>query len=178
VAGTAADLDQDERPWLAEPTTRDAEPVSKIVVGVDGSPCSEDALEWAYAQALATRAELVVVHCWEYPYLGVIDFVGMDEHIRATSHDAAAALLDATVTHLRAAHPDGDVTLTPVLLEGNPAWSILDAAKGADLIVVGSRGRSGLKTLLLGSVSHVIVTHADIPVVVVRHAADAHLSGE
>ena len=100
------------------------------MVGVDGSPLSDDALEWAYAQALATRAELVVVHCWEYPYLGVIDFVGMDDRIRATSHDGAQALLDATVTHLRAAHPDDDVTLTPVLLEGNPAWSILDAAKG------------------------------------------------
>ncbi|HEX4981103.1 MAG TPA: universal stress protein [Ilumatobacteraceae bacterium] len=152
--------------------------MSKIVVGVDGSPCSDDALEWAYAQALATRAELVVVHCWEYPYLGVIDFVGMDERIRATSHDGAEALLDATITHLRAAHPDGDVTLTPVLLEGNPAWTILEAAKGADLIVVGSRGRSGLKTLLLGSVSHVVVTHADIPVVVVRHASHAHLGDE
>jgi nucleotide-binding universal stress UspA family protein len=118
------------------------------------------------------------VHCWEYPYLGVIDFVGMDERIRSTSHDGAEALLDATITRLRDAHPDDDVTLTPMLLEGNPAWSILEAAKGADLIVVGSRGRSGLKTLLLGSVSHVVVTHADIPVVVVRHAARTHAGGE
>jgi nucleotide-binding universal stress UspA family protein len=152
--------------------------VSKVVVGVDGSPLSDDALEWAYVQALATQAELVVVHCWEYPYLGVIDFVGMDDRIRAASHDGAQALLDATVTNLRAAHPDDDVTLTPVLLEGNPAWSILDAAKGADLIVVGSRGRSGLKTLLLGSVSHVVVTHAEIPVVVVPQAGHDHLGGE
>lgn len=148
------------------------------MVGVDGSPFSLHALEWAYAQALATRAELVVVHCWEYPYLGVIDFVGMDERIRATSHDAAEALLDATITHLRAAHPDDDVTLTPVLLEGSPAWSILEAAQGADLIVVGSRGRSGLKTLLLGSVSHVVVTHAEIPVVVVRQPTGDHADGE
>ena len=171
-------MDQDERLWLAEPGTRDAGPVSKIVVGVDGSPFSDDALEWAYAQALATGAELVVVHCWEYPYLGVIDFVGMDERIRTASHDGATTLLDATMTRLRAAHPDADVTLTPVLVEGNPAWSILEAADGADLIVIGSRGRSGLKTLLLGSVSHVVVTHAEIPVVVVRHTADAHARGE
>ena len=164
--------------WLAPPSTRDAEPVNKIVVGVDGSPFSDDALEWAYAQAHVTGAELVVLHCWEYPYLGVIDFVGMDERIRATSHDGAEALLDATVSHLRASHPDDNVTLTPLLLEGNPAWTLLDAAKDADLIVIGSRGRSGLKTLLLGSVSHVVVTHAETPVVVVRRPASAHLGGE
>jgi nucleotide-binding universal stress UspA family protein len=147
--------------------------VSKIVVGVDGSPFSDDALEWAYGQALATGAELVVVHCWEYPYLGVVDFVGMDDRIRESSHDGAETLLDATIGHLRSAHPDDDVTVTPLLLEGNAAWTILDAAKDADLIVVGSRGRSGLKTLLLGSVSHVVVTHAEIPVVVVRHGPGA-----
>ena len=144
------------------------------MVGVDGSAFSSDALEWAYGQALVTNAELVVAHCWEYPYLGVIDFVGMDERVRETSHDGAEALLDATISRLRNAHPGDDVTLTPVLLEGNPAWTLLDAAKDADLLVVGSRGRSGFKTLLLGSVSHVVVTHAEIPVVVVRHAADAH----
>jgi nucleotide-binding universal stress UspA family protein len=157
---------------------RDAEPVSRIVVGVDGSAFSDDALEWAYGQARATQAELVVVHCWEYPYLGVIDFVGMDEGIRETSHDAAEALLDATISKLRAAHPGDDVTLTPLLLEGSPAWTLLDAAKDADLVVVGSRGRGGLKTLLLGSVSHVVVTHAEIPVVVVRHAADTYAGRE
>jgi nucleotide-binding universal stress UspA family protein len=147
--------------------------VSKIVVGVDGSSFSGDALEWAYAQAIATNAELVVVHCWEYPYLGVIDFVGMDERIRETSHDGAEALLDATISRLRDDHPDNDVPLTPLLLEGSPAWTLIDAAKGADLLVVGSRGRSGLKTLLLGSVTHVVVTHAEMPVVVVRHAGGA-----
>ncbi|HWM21110.1 MAG TPA: universal stress protein [Ilumatobacteraceae bacterium] len=151
--------------------------MSKIVVGVDGSEFSGDALEWAYAQARVTSAELVVVHCWEYPYLGVIDFVGMDDRIRETSHDGAEALLDATISQLRAAHPDDDVTLTPVLLEGGPAWTLLEAAADADLLVVGSRGRSGLKTLLLGSVTHVVVTHAEIPVVVVRHAG-AHAGRE
>jgi nucleotide-binding universal stress UspA family protein len=160
------------------PSTRDAERVSEIVVGVDGSPFSDDALEWAYAQARATSAELVVVHCWEYPYLGVIDFVGMDERIRATSHDGAEALLDATISHLRDSHPDDAVILRPLLREGNAAWTLLDTAKDADLIVIGSRGRSGLKTMLLGSVSHVVVTHAEIPVVVVRRPAGAHLGGE
>jgi nucleotide-binding universal stress UspA family protein len=152
--------------------------VSKIAVGVDGSEYSDDALEWAYEQARVTASELVVVHCWEYPYLGVIDFVGMDDRIRETSHDGAEALLDATISRLRAAHPDDDVRLTPLLLEGNPAWTILEAAEDADLVVVGSRGRGGLKTLVLGSVSHVVVTHAEIPVVVVRHRRDGHTGRE
>lgn len=158
--------------------TCDAEHVSKIVVGVDGSSCSGEALDWAYAQARATNSELVIVHCWEYPYLGVIDFVGMDEQIRATAHGAAQTLVDKTIARLRADHPDDDVTVTPLLREGSPAFEVLDAAKDADLVVVGSRGRSGLKTLLLGSVSHVVVTHADIPVVVVRQPATAHRRGE
>lgn len=148
------------------------------MVGIDGSPFSDDALEWAYAQARTTGAELVVVHCWEYPYLGVIDFVGMDERIRATTHDAAQTLVDTTVARLRDGHPDDDVTVTPLLREGSPAFELLDAAKDADLVVVGSRGRGGLRTLLLGSVSHVVVTHAEIPVVVVRRPAGAHLRGE
>jgi nucleotide-binding universal stress UspA family protein len=152
--------------------------VSKIVVGIDGSDFSDTALEWAYEQARVTSAELVVVHSWEYPYLGVIDFVGMDERIRATSHDGAEALLDATIRRLRDDHPGDDVTVTPLLLEGNPAWTLLDAAHDADLIVVGSRGKGGLRTLLLGSVSHIVVTHAEIPVVVVRHPADSPADGE
>ena len=148
------------------------------MVGIDGSPCSDDALSWAYTQARITGSELVVVHCWEYPYLGVIDFVGMDERIRATTHDAAQTLVETTVARLRADHPDDDVTVTPLLREGSSAFELLDAAKDADLVVVGSRGRGGLKTMLLGSVSHVVVTHAEIPVVVVRRPGTAHRRGE
>jgi nucleotide-binding universal stress UspA family protein len=147
---------------------REAEPVSKIVVGIDGSENSDTALRWAYEQARLTGSELVVVHCWEYPYLGVIDFVGIDERVRTNCHDSAETLLDATIARLRDDHPGDEVTITPLLLEGSPAWTLVEAAKDADLVVVGSRGRSGLKTLLLGSVSHVVVTHAEGPVVVVR----------
>lgn len=154
--------------------TRDAERVGKIVVGIDGSAAAADALAWAYAQARLTGSELVVVHCWEYPYLGTIDFAGFDENIRATARGGAETLLNATVDRLRADHPGDDVTLAPLLLEGNPAWTLLDTAKDADLVVVGSRGRSGLKTLLLGSVSHVVVNHAETPVVVVRSRAAAN----
>ncbi|MGH9133532.1 MAG: universal stress protein [Ilumatobacteraceae bacterium] len=152
--------------------------MSKIVVGIDGSHFSDAALDWAYGQAHATGAELVVVHCWEYPYLGVIDFVGMDDRIRETTHDGAETLLDATIARIRDDHAGDTVTVTPLLLEGSPAWTLLEAAKDADLIVVGSRGRGGLKTLLLGSVSHVVVTHAEIPVVVVRQPPDAQAGGE
>jgi nucleotide-binding universal stress UspA family protein len=152
--------------------------VSKVVVGIDGSPCSHTALDWAYAQARATAAELVIVHCWEYPYLGVIDFVLMVRRLPESTRPPAVAPLASPICPARAEHPVVDVRKPPVLLEGNPAWTLLDAAKDADLVVVGSRGRSGLKTLLLGSVSHVVVTHAEIPVVVVRQPAEAQARDE
>jgi nucleotide-binding universal stress UspA family protein len=67
--------------------------------------------------------------------------------------------------------PDGPVKVSSVVREGNAAQVLLDAANGAELLVVGSRGHGGFAEALLGSVSHACVHHARCPVVIIRAAA-------
>lgn len=138
----------------------------KIVVGTDGSQAALDALKWAYDEARLAGAELVVVHSWEYPYTDGAG--GADDFRKKMRHDAAAQL-DADAAHLAArAAVDGVVVVTR-LLEKLPAQALIDEAADADLVVVGSRGRGGLSSLLLGSVSRAVVQHAPCPVAVIRH---------
>jgi nucleotide-binding universal stress UspA family protein len=129
----------------------------RIVVGVDDTECASAALRWAMAEAWARRAELVVVHAWEYPkYYGVP--VNM-ERLAAATLAAAAAQVD-----------DQPVEVRTHLEEGRPASALVRAAAGADLLVVGSRGRNPVVGMLLGSVSTECVHHAPCPVVVVPSA--------
>ena len=144
------------------------EGMTKIVVGVDGSTVGNVALRWAYDEAALRSAELHLVHCWDYPYYGTMDVVGLDDKIRAGAQQGAQALLDELVRTLTAEHPDGKVVVTGEIAQGGAGWSLLKQAEGADLLVVGSRGHGGFVGMLLGSVSHTVVTHAHIPVVVVR----------
>jgi nucleotide-binding universal stress UspA family protein len=145
--------------------------MTKIVVGVDGSAIGNEALSWAYAEAKLRGAELHLVHCWDYPYYGTMDMVGLDEKIRESSRVAAQQLLDELLAQVQAQHQDDDVLVTGETVQGGPAWSLVKVAKDADLLVVGSRGRGGFAGLLLGSISQTVVSHADVPVVVVRHHA-------
>jgi len=142
----------------------------RIVVGVDGSPSSRDALVWAHRQAELTGAELVVVTAWSYPaasyptLTGYVPMpVGLD--LEAESRTALETVVKEAI---------GDVPVTLVVAEGHPANVVVDVARGASLVVVGSRGHGGFVGAMLGSVSQLIVTHAPCPVVVVRHPKEAH----
>ena len=133
----------------------------RIVVGIDDSQGSNAALEWAIDEADLHRAELTVVHAWSYPY-------GLDSPaatVRDVMRVDAACALDRAVER---ANSRGGARVDSRLIEGNAAESILEAAEGADLIVVGSRGRGGLRSLLLGSVSSAVIHHTHCPTVVVR----------
>lgn len=139
--------------------------MKRIVVGVDGSETSSAALRWAIEEARCHRATVEAVHAWHdayvggaYPYAaGVVD--------PAVYQEVGASIL-ATVVN--SADESGlDAPVARVLLNDTPAHALLEAAKGADLIVVGSRGRGGFTGLLLGSVSHQVVHHAPCPVVVI-----------
>lgn len=137
-----------------------------IVVGVDGSDAAQDALRWATAEARVHGAQLRVVHAWQFPYAGVSPYGGMSID-PADVEVAARQVLDeavgaADLTGL-ASPPES------VLLSRPPSEALVDAADGADLLVVGSRGRGGFSELLLGSISHQVATHATCPVVIVRH---------
>ena len=138
------------------------EATGRIVVGIDGSKHSEAALDWAIDEADRHGADLVVLHAWEYPY-------GMTSEGLAPSADFApvdaAVVLDTAVEHARE-RMAGRVHRR--LVEGGATQSLLDVADDVDMLVVGSRGRGGFRSMLLGSVAHAVSAHASCPVVVVR----------
>lgn len=139
----------------------DAHPERKrVVVGVDGSESSATALEWAVEEARLRGAALEVVHAWDVPYAAEFSFVGdAFEAARRSAAELVSRMLEAA-----GLVPDDVIT---TVVQSPPVMAITDAAGGADLVVVGSRGRGGFAGLLLGSVSHQVSRHADRPVVVV-----------
>ncbi len=139
--------------------------VAKIVVGVDDSEHAHGALRWACAEAhFWDDPEVVVVHAWHYPYRNRRSgHTDLKAGIEADAHEA----LDELVATARSAAGEG-VTITPSLIEESPVEALLEAARGADMLVVGSRGRGGFKAALLGSVSQQVAQHAPCPVVIIR----------
>lgn len=155
-------------PVVVVPAESPAEPgdaMKKIVVGVDGSPESLLALEWAYDEAQASGAELSVVHAWIYPY-PVSD--SSPREVRRPMEIDAAKELEVSLEGLSSRRPGGSVKVHPQLYEDTAVDALLEEGDDADLIVVGSRGRGGLRSRLLGSVSRTTVQHAHCPVAVVR----------
>ncbi|MFF4281338.1 universal stress protein [Streptomyces kronopolitis] len=138
-----------------------------IVVGVDGSESSKDALRWAMRQAELTGCTVNAVIAWEYPPLyGSIGWLDAPQeivgHIKLS---ASQALNDA----IREVAKKGDAELVHATVAyGTPAAVLLDAARDASLLVVGSRGHGGFTGALLGSVSQHCTQHGSCPVVVVR----------
>jgi nucleotide-binding universal stress UspA family protein len=147
--------------------------MSVIVVGVDHSAGAKEALRFALEEAQLRQATLRAVHAWQYGYIGVTGMEGgglpaVGGELR-DFRDAAAAALDAT---LREAIPDpGGVEVERLVVEGAPAAVLVEESRGADLLVVGSRGHGGFAQLLLGSVSQQCAHHAECPVVIVRSKA-------
>jgi nucleotide-binding universal stress UspA family protein len=146
----------------------------RIVVGFDGSDESHSALRWAVAEAAIWDAELDVVHAWDVPFVIVPPPINVTY---ATDIDAlersAEALLDAGVEGALVHNGPGPRQVEKILVRDTATRALLETAKGADLLVVGSRGRGGFSGLLLGSVSNQCVHHAPCPVMVVRETVDS-----
>lgn len=144
----------------AETTSR---PTTRIVVGVDASEHAQRALRWARNEARVHGATLEVVHAYpavEVTVLPAIAAMPSDEELE----EAAYGVLDELIADV------GDFDGIPVIRTariGGAAGVLCRQAEGADLVVVGSRGRGGFKELLLGSTSHQVATHAPCPVVIV-----------
>lgn len=138
-----------------------------IVVGVDGSAGSQAALAFAVAEARLRKCRLRAISAWSLTYVAAP--IGMmapiDDALLPELQDNARAVVDAAVAE--AIGDVADIEIEKTIAEGSPAKVLVDAAQGADLLVVGSRGHGGFAGLLLGSVSQQIVHHAPCPVVIV-----------
>jgi nucleotide-binding universal stress UspA family protein len=135
----------------------------KIVVGVDGSAASLAALDWAAEQAALTRSPLEIVTTWEWPLtygwaVPLPQEYDPEEGVQKALDEAAEAAL--------AKYPD--VEITTRALEGHPAPALVEASKGAKLLVLGSRGHGEFVGMLLGSVGEHCATHAHCPVLIHR----------
>jgi nucleotide-binding universal stress UspA family protein len=140
-----------------------------IVVGVDHSEGAKAALRFALEEATLRQATLRVVHAWQYAYIGATGFEGSYPALGGDIkelRDAAERDLDAT---LQEAIPEtGAIEIERRVVEDRPAAALVDESRGADMIVVGSRGHGGFGGLLLGSVSQQVAHHAACPVVIVH----------
>ena len=154
----------------------------RIVVGVDGSQGSLDALRWAFGEARAREVPVHAVFAWQYyppwvdPGLGSMFPLGYQPEVDvpedAFAHTAASveALLDAAVSKAGETDPRSatdPVRITQEAVEGHAAQVLLDSVSAHDLLVVGSHGHGGFIGTLLGSVSQHVVSHSRCPVVVV-----------
>jgi nucleotide-binding universal stress UspA family protein len=137
-------------------------------VGVDGSPCSVKALRWAIVQAQLTGAGVEAVASWQDPVASGYYSYGFSP-VFIDDEDWAAitgkSLQEAVAGAVDEMHPD--VQVVTRVVQGHPAQVLLDAAVGAQLLVVGTRGHGTLAGMLLGSVSQHCVQHAPCPVVVI-----------
>jgi nucleotide-binding universal stress UspA family protein len=138
---------------------------NRIVVGVDGSPSSVDALRWALRQAELTGADVDAVTAWEMqPVFGwalVVPDENSERLARTVQADCVRRVLDDT-------HSLG-VELHRSVIQGPPAQVLPTAAEGAQLLVVGTRGHGPLVEALLGSVGQRCVHRVACPVVIVHH---------
>lgn len=148
---------------------------ARIIVGCDGSEGSREALRWALGEARLRKAPLEIVYAWQqtlpmwagFSAMGaaVIPPVSVDD-----LETFAQSILDAAIAPF-ASDLEG-LEVHAHLVEGHPADVMVEASKGAGMLVVGSRGLGGVRGAFLGSVSQHSLHHGQCPVVVVPHAAD------
>ena len=149
---------------------------SSIVVGVDGSPGSRQALAWAIGEARRRKAVVRAVLVWSDPYaaVGPSSLFGLGDEGKARLRRQLAA----TVRLARAdegSRGDGGEPAPRVVQKvtgGEPVEVLCAESRGADLLVVGTRGLGGLKHLLLGSVSERCAQLSPTPVVIVPPPGD------
>ena len=133
-----------------------------FVVGVDGSPQSAAAVDFAFEEAALRGAALRALYVWHPPLLGVLD--------KDSAVQECRRLLSETVAGRTAAHPE--VELHHEVVRGHPVQVLTKASEHALGLVVGTRGHGGFTGMLLGSVSQGVLHHARCPVITVPHASN------
>lgn len=133
-----------------------------VVVGVDGSPTSQAATRFAFEAAALRDVPLEAVHAWsDLPLPASRELASSWDPVR--QHELE--VLDQRLAESQALYPA--VRVERVVVRDNPSHVLLERAKDAQLVVVGSRGRGGFRGLLLGSTSQALIQHAACPVAIV-----------
>ncbi|MBB3750733.1 nucleotide-binding universal stress UspA family protein [Mycolicibacterium sp. BK634] len=145
----------DQDPLMVHPST------APVVVGVDGSPTSQKAIEIAFEQASFRGVELVAVHAWSDT--GVFEVPGVDWSAMQTLGEQTLA---EQLSGWQERYPD--VVVNRVVVADRPAHQLIEQSESAQLVVVGSHGRGGFAGMLLGSVSTAVVHGVRMPVIVAR----------
>lgn len=141
------------------------EPVG-IVVGVDGSPSSRLAAQWAAHEAAARDLPISLAAAYVVPQFLYAEGMVPSRSIFEELESQAQGFVDEAASAIREVNTD--VELMQQLHEGSPISMLLELSKEADMVVIGSRGLGGVAGALLGSVSASLVGHAYCPVVVLR----------
>lgn len=137
--------------------------MSRIVVGIDGTATGQAALSFALDEARHRHADLDVVYAWSARRHESVP-VGAGAAYVDRYRDEAQDWLESVVA---TAAPEGGPRVDAVLTAGDPGEALVRLAAGADLLVVGTRGRGVVASAVLGSVSRHVLHHAPCPVVVV-----------
>lgn len=141
-----------------------------VIVGVDGSADSTAALAFAAAEADCTGMKLRAIHAWQEPLVWR-DTATPDPAFLHSLEEVHQQTLQNAVRTATTRYPR--VAMTSTLVRGAPQWALLDAARGAALVVVGNHGLSGIRRMLLGLVSHSIVLNIQSPTVIVNARLDS-----
>lgn len=138
----------------------------RVVVGIDGSELSVDATRIAFEEASMRHAGLTLLHVWNAPAYDTAGVVMPDTLLLEEAHSDELRAMAETVAGLGERYPD--VQVEQRLRQGRPAKVLAESSRGAALVVVGSRGHGGFKSMLLGSTSRSLLHHAACPVLIVR----------
>jgi nucleotide-binding universal stress UspA family protein len=143
-----------------------------VVVGVDGSPGSVAALRVAIEEAKLRSTNVVAVTAWHPPTAGYETKWVAAQLDEATFREGATAMLEGTLAEV----DTSGVEIRAFVAHGPAAEVLVEQARDADLLVVGSRGLGGFRGLLLGSVGQHCSQHATCPVLIVPHAREEQTS--
>ena len=146
-------------------------PAGSIVVGVDGSTSGAEAVTWAAVQAEHEHRALVLVHAYHLDNVYWLASAGIDDGVVVEEQRAEGTRL-LEVAKAAALEVSPDLEVHEVLYRADARVALLEAARSASMVVLGSRGRGPVVSLLLGSVGMAVVNHATCPVVVRRPEGD------
>ncbi|MFG2041871.1 universal stress protein [Dactylosporangium sp. NPDC048998] len=146
---------------VVRPREGDGPNAGRVVVGVDGSGHARDAVRFAFEQAAFRRAGLTALHAYQVPAA-----ITADRYELEGMRDAERRVLSESIAGCRETYPEVDVRTD--IAAGRAAGVLVRASAGAQLLVVGARGRGGFAGLRLGSVGRAAIHHAPCPVAVVR----------